>query len=905
MKKLLLIIALLASLPSFAHDFEVDGIYYNKTSDTEVSVTYRGTSSYDYSNEYTGDVIIPSTVSYNSVEYSVTSIGDAAFIHCETLTSVTIPNSVTTIGGGAFDSCEALTSVTIPNSVNTIGVSAFSHCYALTSVTIPNSITTIEDWTFLSCSALNSVVIPNSVTSIGQSAFWDCSALTSVTIPNSVITIGAETFSGCDNLENINVEAGNHHYSSENGVLYNSDKTVLICCPAAKTTVEIPNSVTSIDVQTFSGCESLETINIEDGNEYYSSENGVLFNKDKTVLVRCPRAKSKYVIPNSVITIGESAFDRCNALTSIIIPHSVTSIGEGAFYYCRDLSFVTISSSVTSIGESAFRLCINIKNIYYLSENPINATDIFHEKIFTTATLHIPASALEKIKSTEPWMNFKNIDTQYSEMMSPIFNEEMGDVITIGPNSKFELTPAFHAFGPAKGVQFDLTLPQGLSLSDVTASGADKDLNGLVASQAKLNNGDFRVLIYTNDGAELGDIMLGMSFESDATLERGAALCHNIMHSIFDTEVVLDDETAFVTGYDVIIPEVSIEELETLTLPAPLSANIDNVTYRWGEVEPSDIASLSTEGVITAKNPGKAVYSLYVKDGDRPEKKYTALLEVIASIWGDADKDGSVNISDLVAVVNYILERSPENFDTRLADIDHNGRINIVDLTGIVKILLSQKNEDHTETYSTFAARQELTFGEVETLADNCHHIALEIDPTDDYTAMQTDIRLPEGVKLEALTLGDDLNGHTVDYAEIDETTVRVIIYSPTLAGMTTGKKIAMADLVLSGELTEDAVISAGETLACDTDGYAYTIASTDKGMGGTTAISTTISSDCKAISVSGGIELTASEATAVRITDLSGRSVAETVAPATVCLEAGVYLVTFENGATLKVLVK
>lgn len=146
---------------------------------------------------------------------------------------------------------------------------------------------------------------------------------------------------------------------------------------------------------------------------------------------------------------------------------------------------------------------------------------------------------------------------------------------------------------------------------------------------------------------------------------------------------------------------------------------------------------------------------------------------------------------------------------------------------------------------------------------------------------------------------------YLVNYAQIDPSTVRVIIYSPTLAGMTAGKKTAVADLVLSGDLNDDAIISAGETLACDTDGYAYSIASTDKGIGGTTAINATVSSECKALSIPGSIELTAPGATAVRITDLSGRCVAETVAPTTVSLEAGVYLVTFENIATLKVIVK
>ena len=174
------IASLLCSITANAHDFEVDGIYYSITSNTMVSVTSRGSYSSSYSNEYSGNVVIPSTVTYSGKEYSVTSIGDAAFWACSGLTSVTIPNSVTSIGQYAFRGCTGLTSVTIPNSVTSIGSSAFSGCSGLTSVTISNSVTSIEDFTFFRCYGLTSVTIGNSVTSIDNTAFWGCSNLLDV-----------------------------------------------------------------------------------------------------------------------------------------------------------------------------------------------------------------------------------------------------------------------------------------------------------------------------------------------------------------------------------------------------------------------------------------------------------------------------------------------------------------------------------------------------------------------------------------------------------------------------------------------------------------------------------------------------------------------------------------------------
>ena len=275
MKKLFaFFLALVASMSTaFAHDAEIDGIYYNLNTSfiPPMSFNYTATVTYcgDYDNKYAGSVVIPSSVTYNGTTYSVISIGDEAFRSCESLTSVTIPNSVTSIGKNAFQYCYFLTSVTIGNSVTSIGDYAFYGCSKLTSVTIPNSVTSIGEWAFYSCSSLISITIPNSVTSIGGGAFCFCSSLTSVTIPNSVTTIGYSAFSSCSSL----------------------------------TSVTIPNSVTSIESFTFSACSSLTSI----------------------------------TIPNSVTSIGDDAFYNCSSLTSVTIPNSVTWIGSSAFWGCDKL----------------------------------------------------------------------------------------------------------------------------------------------------------------------------------------------------------------------------------------------------------------------------------------------------------------------------------------------------------------------------------------------------------------------------------------------------------------------------------------------------------------------------------------------------------------------------------------
>ncbi|EPC4009196.1 leucine-rich repeat protein, partial [Flavobacterium psychrophilum] len=243
MKKLLFLI--LIPFLGIAQDFTANRINYTITSSTApftVSVTENP--------NFSGAAEIPETVAYNSENYIVTAIGESAFVHCNNLTSVTIPNSVTDIENGAFFSCSGLTSVTIPNSVTSIGDEAFADCSGLTSVTIPNSVTTIGDYVFADCSGLTSVTIPNSVTTTGDGSFARCSGLTSVTIPNSVTAIGYEAFADCSGLTSVTIP---------NSVITINRGAFAGC--SGLTSVTIPNSVTTIRENAFVGCRSLKTVN--------------------------------------------------------------------------------------------------------------------------------------------------------------------------------------------------------------------------------------------------------------------------------------------------------------------------------------------------------------------------------------------------------------------------------------------------------------------------------------------------------------------------------------------------------------------------------------------------------------------------------------------------------------------
>ena len=174
-KHLLFLFAALLPLVTNAHDFEVNGIYYNITSETDktVEVTFKG-NDYDsfYNEYYSGFITLPATVTHNGVAYSVTSIGEYAFYECSSLTAITIPEGVTSIGEYAFYGCTSLTAINIPEGVTSIEGQTFYECSSLTAITIPESVTSIGDDAFFDCSNLTAITIPESVTRIGNLAFF-------------------------------------------------------------------------------------------------------------------------------------------------------------------------------------------------------------------------------------------------------------------------------------------------------------------------------------------------------------------------------------------------------------------------------------------------------------------------------------------------------------------------------------------------------------------------------------------------------------------------------------------------------------------------------------------------------------------------------------------------------------
>lgn len=330
-KHLLPIAALLVGSNISAYDFESNGIYYMVGSPTAKTLIV---TTGDEGHKYAGDIVIPSSVEHEGETYTVTAIANQTFSYNDNLTSVVVPNTVTSIGDWAF-----------------------SYCGSLTKAELPETITKYNAGTFWACKKLESVKFGNTLTDIEAYAFGDCDALTTIEIPASVKNIKARAFSDSNNITDVFVDPDNATYKDIDGVLYTKNGLRVLYCPSGKTEVTLSNIVRDIDDNAFFHCFSLKNINVDPENKYYSSIDGILYSKDPTDLLKCPSGRTEITFPESVIRIGQYAFECCAGFEEMIIPDQIKAIGICAFADCYNLKSVVIGNSVSTIGENAFDYC--------------------------------------------------------------------------------------------------------------------------------------------------------------------------------------------------------------------------------------------------------------------------------------------------------------------------------------------------------------------------------------------------------------------------------------------------------------------------------------------------------------------------------------------------------------------
>ena len=669
-----------------------------------------------------------------SLPNKVTKISSYAFCNCSGLTSVTIPNSVTSIENYAFDDCTGLTNISIPNSVTSIEGSAFSGCTGLTSITIPERVTSLDGSTFNGCTNLKRIevspnnenyssyngvlldkdgynlircpegksgnfVVPDSVGCIESYAFYNCTNLTNIHISenvneiegyafenckslqkfvltDNVYTIGyyggwyeESMFKGCENLKEIEVGSGNDNYSSVDGVLYDKEVEKLIYCPAKKSGEYIvPKSIKSVTDYAFEDCNSLESIvlpesmpkfslygleccpslksiKVTGNNAYYSAEDGVLFNKDKTEIYVFPCNKEgNYTIPNSVTEISSNQFSQCTGLTGITIPNTVTEIGYSAFN--GNLKSIKVSEGnkyfcsydgvLFNKDKTEILFCVGNKKEFVIPNGVKSISGAFNDCSNLTSVT-IPNSVTSIYNGFNNCPNLTSITIPQS-------------VISIYDSSFFNCGKNFTIYGyggteaEACALRNDFNfvqlqvVPTSVALNKTTLTldtGKTANLKATVypsnAANKKCTWSSSNTRVATVDGnGKVTAKQVGTATITVKTANGKTASC-NVTVQAVPTSVSLNKTS------------LTLDVSKSYTLAKTVSPSNAVTSYTWSSSN-TRVATVDSNGKVTAKKAGTATITVKTSNGKTATCKVTVNLPA-PQITGLANTTGGIKIS--------------------------------------------------------------------------------------------------------------------------------------------------------------------------------------------------------------------------------------------------------------------
>ena len=761
MRKRIIIFAtlLLCSFAMWAQTFTVDGIKYKVTSTTELSVEV--TSGGDYS----GDIVIPETVEYNDIEYSVTSIARYAFEYCSSLTSLIIPNSVMSIGDWAFDYCSNLTSINIPNGVTSIGDGAFYHC------------------------GLTFIVIPNSVTSIGIGAFSGCEG--SVVVESETpLALSSFPFNPIidDDINNLTLFVPKGCKTAYEEASYWNEFSRIIEIPEPSST-----NITFADANVKALCVASWDFN-KDGelSEFEAAlvtSLGKVFERsyitsfeelsyftnlifiDRSAFWGCSGLTS-ITIPNSVTSIGSSAFSGCSGLTSITIPNSVTSIGDCAFGFCGGLTSVTIGNSVKSIGFYAFGDCTSLTSINI----PKSVTSI-GDQAFSGC------SGLTSI----------NIPNSVTSIGESAFWDCSGLTSITIPNSVTSI--GNWAFYYCSGLA-SITVESGNTVYD-----SRENCNAIIETSSNTLHTGCKSTTIPNGVTSIGDLAFGgCSGLTSITIPNSVT---SILGRAFRGCISLTSIT---------IPN-SVTSIGNVAFY--LCSGLTSVIVEW------DMPITIESGVFSYHHQN---VTLYVpkgsKDAYQTASVWQDFKEIVEISKGDLNGDNEYNISDIILLIDMITVNGDDGFvATYIADVNSDGEVDIADIIAIINLMIEQANSNAPElAMAPMEEAQETSDHIAVSISGN--ELSVDLENTNQYAGFQMMVTVPNGLQLIDASL-DAARGdkHNVMLRQVAEGQYLVIGYSlsnSVLKG-NTGKLLT---LTTEGVQNGDIIISNVMFATADAERY-------------------------------------------------------------------------------------
>lgn len=373
---------------------------------------------------------------------SLASIGDRAFQGCVSLLSIVLPDSLGSLGSALFSGCTSLQSCVLPSGLSVIPGNTFSGCISLSEIILPSSITTIGNFAFSNCSSLTEINFPASLTSLGSGSFQR-SGLTSVSIPDGIASVLINTFYKCTNLVTVSLpdtvrtigqrafeDCGKLESISFGNSLEQIGATAFLNCTML-TAIEFPETLHTLSAGAFNNCSAIETLHfpatlvnlidyplmglaglssytVHSGNPVFSSQDGVLFNKDASRLVSYPanKADSSYTPPPTVRVIGEAAFESQQHLQSLVLNEGLTAVEWYAFWDGKVLTSVVLPSSVLQVDEGAFMDCPLLSHVTVLASAVPIAGGYLFSGTDSSLSIRVPASSVDSYKSAAGWSEY-------------------------------------------------------------------------------------------------------------------------------------------------------------------------------------------------------------------------------------------------------------------------------------------------------------------------------------------------------------------------------------------------------------------------------------------------------------------------------------------------------------------